>query len=42
MRTKGIEAAYAVRESSLDTPSGDVSVPELAQTARRVARTWNW
>ncbi len=42
MRTMGIEAAYAVRESSLDTPSGDVSVPELAQTARRVARSWNW
>ena len=42
MRTMGIEAAYAVRESSLDTPSGEVSVPQLAQTARRVARSWNW
>jgi glycerate kinase len=42
MRTMGIEAAYAVRESSLDTPSGAVTGLELAQTARRVARSWNW
>jgi glycerate 2-kinase len=42
MRTMGIEAAYAVRESVLDDPRGDVSVDELAATARRVARSWTW
>jgi glycerate kinase len=42
MRAMGIEAAYAVRESALDLPSGDVSEEELAATARRVARSWSW
>jgi glycerate kinase len=42
MRTMGIEAAYAVRESVLDDPRGDVNEAELAPTARRVARSWTW
>jgi glycerate 2-kinase len=42
MRAMGIEAAYPVRESTLDQPSGDVSEEELAATARRVARSWSW
>lgn len=42
MRAMGIEAAYAVRESALELPSGDVSEEELAATARRVARSWSW
>jgi glycerate kinase len=43
MRTMGVEAAYAVRESSADRPAGgDVGVAELAATARRVGRSWSW
>jgi glycerate kinase len=42
MRTMGVEAAYAVRESILDDPRGDVSETELSATARRVARSWTW
>jgi glycerate kinase len=42
MRTMGIEAAYAVRESALDDPHGTVNEDELAATARRVARSWTW
>ncbi len=43
MRTMGVEAAYAVRESSLDQPSGgDVGAEELGALARRVARSWRW
>ena len=42
MRTMGIEAAYAVRESSLDEPLGAVTESELAATAARVARSWRW
>lgn len=43
MRTMGIEAAYAVRESSLDRPTGgDVTEPELAAVAQRIARSWRW
>jgi glycerate kinase len=42
MRTMGIEAAYAVRESVLDDPRGNVSEEELATTAHRVARSWTW
>jgi glycerate 2-kinase len=42
MRTMGIEAAYAVRESVLDDPRGTVQEDELAATARRVARSWTW
>lgn len=46
MRTMGIEAAYAVHEST--GPSGGaegepvVTPDELGATARRVARTWRW
>jgi glycerate kinase len=42
MRAMGIEAAYPVRESTLDEPRGDVSEEELAATASRVARSWSW
>jgi glycerate 2-kinase len=42
MRTMGIEAAYAVRESVLDDPRGNVGKAELVATARRVARSWTW
>jgi len=42
MRTMGIEAAYAVRESTSDVPAGEVSEDELAGIARRVARSWSW
>ena len=42
MRTMGIEAAYPVRESLLDTPQGELGDEELAVTARRVARSWSW
>jgi glycerate kinase len=42
MRTMGIEAAYPVRESLLDTQQGEVGDEELAMTARRVARSWSW
>jgi glycerate 2-kinase len=42
MRAMGVEAAYAVRESTLDEPHGDVNGKELATTARRVARSWTW
>ncbi len=42
MRTMGVEAAYAVHESSADAPGGTVAADELAATARRVGRTWRW
>jgi glycerate 2-kinase len=42
MRAMGIEAAYPVRESTLDQPRIDVGEEELAATARRVARSWSW
>jgi glycerate kinase len=42
MRTMGIEAGYAVRESLGDHPRGEISETELALTARRVARSWSW
>ena len=42
MRAMGIEAAYAVRESAVDSPAGAVSEAELPQTAARVARSWRW
>ncbi|GAA1437356.1 hypothetical protein GCM10009616_38980 [Microlunatus lacustris] len=43
MRTMGVEAAYAVRESTADAPAGgDVGTAELAATARRVGRSWSW
>jgi len=43
MRTLGVEAAYAVRETTADAPAGgDVTGPELAAAARRVGRSWTW
>lgn len=43
MRTMGIEAAYAVRESRSDAPAGgDVEAAELTATAVRVSRSWSW
>jgi glycerate kinase len=43
MRTLGIEAAYAVRESTTDRPAGgDVTRADLASTALRVGRSWSW
>jgi glycerate kinase len=42
MRAMGIEAAYAVRESTLTEPTGEVTEEELRDTAQRVARSWRW
>lgn len=42
MRTMGIEAAYAVRESTLDQPTGAVEAADVTSTARRVGRSWRW
>jgi glycerate 2-kinase len=42
MRAMGIEAAYAVRESTLDLPTGEVTEDQLRRTAARVARSWRW
>jgi glycerate kinase len=43
MRTMGVEAAYAVRESTTGLPvGGDVGADELTATARRVGRSWSW
>ena len=42
MRTMGVEAAYAVHESSLDRPNGEVRSDELRALATRVARSWTW
>ena len=43
MRTMGIEAAYAVRDSAADRPVPlDVTADQLAALARRVARSWTW
>jgi glycerate kinase len=43
MRTMGIEAAYAVRETVSDAPTdAAVSLAELGARARRVARSWSW
>jgi glycerate kinase len=42
MRAMGIESAYAVRESALDVPSGEVSEDDLRRTSERVARSWSW
>ena len=43
MRTMGIEAAYPIRTSSLDVPTGgDLSADEVARAAVRVARSWHW
>ena len=42
MRAMGIEAAYPVRESALDVPSGEVTEAELRRTAARVAHSWRW
>ncbi len=43
MRTMGIEAAYAVRESTADLAStADVEATDLHRLAARVARSWRW
>lgn len=43
MRTMGVEAAYAVRESTLGTPGAtDITEAELVMMAHRVARSWSW
>jgi glycerate 2-kinase len=42
MRAMGVEAGYAVHDSTSDQTQGDVSEAELAATARRVARSWSW
>lgn len=43
MRTMGIEAAYPVRESNLDEPTGgDITVAEVEATVTRVSRSWRW
>jgi glycerate 2-kinase len=42
MRTMGVEAAYAMRESAADAPEPVVTPEELTETARRVSRTWRW
>ena len=44
MRTMGIEAAYAVHETSGDPTNEAIAVSgvELAALARRVARSWSW
>lgn len=43
MRTMGIEAAYPIRTSTLDLPTGgDLTADEVARAAVRVARTWRW
>jgi glycerate 2-kinase len=43
MRTMGIEAAYAVRDSTVDQPlPPNVTADQLAELARRVARSWTW
>ena len=39
MRAMGIEAAYAVRESSLDAPAGEVTEPSGGSSAVRPARS---
>lgn len=42
MRTMGVEAAYAARESSLTTPVSELGAEELLTLAVRVARSWSW
>jgi glycerate 2-kinase len=43
MRTMGIEAAYPIRASTLDAPTGgDLSAADVSQAAVRVARSWRW
>lgn len=42
MRTMGVEAAYAARESSLTTPVSELGTDELRTLAARVARSWSW
>ena len=43
MRPMGIEAAYPIRSSTLDLPTGgDLTAAEVAQAAVRVARSWHW
>lgn len=43
MRTMGIEAAYPIRSSGLDRPTGgDLTTDEIERAAVRVARSWRW
>lgn len=42
MRTMGVEAAYAARESSLTAPVSELGSEELLALATRVARSWSW
>jgi glycerate kinase len=43
MRTMGIEAAYAVRDSATGQPSApDMTADQLVALARRVAKSWTW
>jgi glycerate kinase len=43
MRTMGVEAAYAIRDSTLDAPTGgDLTAAEVQRAAVRVARSWRW
>lgn len=43
MRTMGVEAAYPIRASRLDAPTGgDLTETELAATVTRVSRSWRW
>jgi glycerate 2-kinase len=42
MRAMGIESAYAVQETRMDRPTGDVGTDDLAATVGRVARSWSW
>jgi glycerate 2-kinase len=43
LRAMGIEAAYAVRETTLDQPDGEpLGEDELGALVKRVARSWTW
>lgn len=42
MRTMGVEAAYAARESSLTSSASELGAEELLALATRVARSWSW
>lgn len=42
MRTMGVEAAYAARESSLSAPVSELGAEELLALAARVSRSWSW
>lgn len=42
MRAMGVESAYPVRESVDQRPDNAPDPAELAETVRRVGRTWTW